>query len=681
MSGEDVLAAGTRLEEFEIECELGRGGFGVTYLAYDTSPLERRVAIKEYLPVDFGTRLTDGGVGPLSVAHAQNYEWGLTRFLDEARMLAALDDPRIVRVYRVIEAWGTAYTVMAYVEGRSLQETLDAEGPWPEERVRALLELLLPGVEKVHEAGLVHRDIKPANVMLKVDGSPVLIDFGAARQAVGGRSRSVVLTDGYAPNEQYQTAAEDQGPWTDVYALGAVAYRALSGRVPVAAPTRMIAVARGRPDPLAPVTAASAGRVSEAFGKAVTAALSVWPEDRPRDVGAWRALLHPPPPPARKVVVAPGGVQEEPGGGLDGIRVAGAIDAALARPLGGPTVRSGLVLDDEAWNRMRPHLDRMWKHAQDLGQSLAEFLDAVMDMIGEGFGAAGVEAAVPRLTAWHEEMEAQDAGDQGLEDGRPGAAGLDTAPPDGGAPAEVPLGERTDRPEAGGEGSGGGVQGDEAIDRERRPDRRAALGGPTARSGLVIDDEAWERLKPHLKESWDHFKAAGHDTQEWLAEIVAKLAEIFGAGNLDTLPPRIADFVLEQEELDARDRGLEDGGPRGAGLDPAPAGGDGTSGVPPETRPDRPEDESGEPAEGDQAADGERGRDRAGRDAAGRDQGGRGTDADEGPLRPRVEPLSGTINPQTGTQHLAGEQLGPVSMTPDELLARMANRPGRAPGA
>ena len=290
---EEVLAAGTQLEEFVIERALQSGGFGVTYLAQDRS-LGRRVAIKEYLPREWGGRRADGSVGPRSSSHEKDYRWGLTRFLEEARTLARLDHARIVRVHRVIEAWGTAYMVMEYVEGRNLEEALRAEGPWPEARVRSLLAALLPGLELVHGAGLVHRDIKPANVMLRADGTPVLIDFGAARYAAGVHSRSLtsVLTPGYAPHEQYhQTAGKQgkQGPWTDVYALGAVAYRALSGRTPVEAPARVEAAARKQADPLAPVSQAAAGGVSAGFGAAVTSALAVWPEDRPRDVAAWRA--------------------------------------------------------------------------------------------------------------------------------------------------------------------------------------------------------------------------------------------------------------------------------------------------------------------------------------------------------------------------------------------------------
>ena len=285
MRGGEVLAAGTRLEEFEIERELGAGGFGVTYLAYDRS-LKRRVAIKEYLPQDWGTRRPDGEVGPRLATHAENYRWGRERFLEEAQVLARLRHPNVLQVHRVIEKRGTAYMVTEYVEGRSLEAALRAEGPWPESRVLALLDALTLGLEPVHAAGLVHRDIKPANVMLRGDGSPVLIDFGAARQAMGRQSRAItrVLTPGYAPLEQYSTKGR-QGPWTDVYALGAVAYEALSGRVPEEA------TERADDDTLCPVTEVAAQGVSAGLAAAIGLALALRGPDRPQSLADWRSRL------------------------------------------------------------------------------------------------------------------------------------------------------------------------------------------------------------------------------------------------------------------------------------------------------------------------------------------------------------------------------------------------------
>ena len=284
-SGGEVLATGTRLEEFEIERELGAGGFGVTYLAYDTS-LDRRVAIKEYLPRDWGARGPDGDVDPRSATHAKDYRWGLDRFLEEARVLARLHHAHIVQVHRVIEACGTAYMVMEYVKGRSLAAALRSDGSWTEARVLALLDALTAGLAEVHEAGLVHRDVKPANVMLREDDSPVLIDFGAVRSAAGGRTGALqpVLTPGYAPIEQYSEKGV-LGPWTDVYALGAVAYEAVSGRAPEEATERVL------DDGLRPVSEAASQAVNARLSSAVMSALAVGRQDRPQSIADWRALL------------------------------------------------------------------------------------------------------------------------------------------------------------------------------------------------------------------------------------------------------------------------------------------------------------------------------------------------------------------------------------------------------
>ena len=281
----DALAPGTRLDELEIERVLGAGGFGVTYLARDVS-LDAWRAVKEYLPRDWGTRLRDGTIGPRTGADAEDYQWGLTRFLDEARVLAKFDHPHLVRVHRVFEAQGTAYMVTEYVEGQTLSAALQASGPWSEGQVRELLEVLTDGLAVVHGAGLLHRDIKPGNVMVRGDGTPVLIDFGSARQAMGRQSRSVtaVLTPGYAPLEQYSPRG-NQGPWTDIYALGALAYEALSGQVPDDATERV------RADRLRPVDEVAPQSVSAGLAAAITAALAVDEEDRPQSLDAWRELL------------------------------------------------------------------------------------------------------------------------------------------------------------------------------------------------------------------------------------------------------------------------------------------------------------------------------------------------------------------------------------------------------
>jgi len=283
---DDALVPGTRLGELEIECVLGMGGFGITYLARDVY-LDASRAVKEYLPRDWGTRRLDGTVGPRTAGDDEDYRWGLERFVNEARILARFkSEKHILSVHRFFEANGTAYLVTEYVEGRTLAEEVKAEGLLSEARTREVLFALTEGLSEVHEAGLLHRDIKPGNVMMRADGTPVLIDFGSARQAMGRHSRSMtaVLTPGYAPIEQYSPRG-NQGPWTDIYALGAIAYWALSGRLPDDATERV------RTDGLSPLAEAVPGQVSKELAAAVDAALAVNEEDRPQSLEAWRTLL------------------------------------------------------------------------------------------------------------------------------------------------------------------------------------------------------------------------------------------------------------------------------------------------------------------------------------------------------------------------------------------------------
>ncbi len=278
------LGPGARVAEFEILRLLGAGGFGLTYLARDAS-LACEVAVKEYFPARCAVRRRDAAVAPRSRAHAAEYRWGLERFLREARVLARFDDRRIVRVRRVFEAAGTAYLAMEYVEGRSLAAELKDVERLPEARVRSLMEQLAEALELVHAAGLVHRDIKPGNVMLREDGTAVLIDFGTANQVYGEQSELVQVTPPYAPIEQYGSGESSErrlGPWTDVYALGAVAYRALSGQRPVEAVERV-------PVDRLPSLEQAAPGTSGPFAGAVMAALAVDAQDRPQSVAAWRA--------------------------------------------------------------------------------------------------------------------------------------------------------------------------------------------------------------------------------------------------------------------------------------------------------------------------------------------------------------------------------------------------------
>ena len=291
-----ALPAGHQLGEYRIDHVLGSGGFGITYYALDIH-LNKPVAIKEYLPNDFALRTDATTVKPKSTADQDDYQWGLERFLDEARALARFEHPHLNKVHRFFQDNNTAYIVLEYIDGETLSQVLKREDRLDAPRLQRLLDELLSGLEEVHAAGYVHRDIKPGNIMLRTDGSAVLLDFGAARQVVGQRSKSItaILTPGYAPIEQYDRKAEDVGPWSDLYALGMVAYRGVSGIGESVIPD---AVARAgmerkgeKHKDLVVAVGVGKGRYDESLLRAVDWCIEIYEEQRPRSVSALRAAL------------------------------------------------------------------------------------------------------------------------------------------------------------------------------------------------------------------------------------------------------------------------------------------------------------------------------------------------------------------------------------------------------
>ena len=280
-----ALPQGYRIQEYELVRVLGSGGFGITYLGYDHH-LDKAVAIKEYLPNDLAVRTDNNSVLPKSTQDKADYEWGLARFLNEAQTLARFDHRHIIKIHRFFRAHGTGYSVMEYAEGETLSEVLQRKGTLTEAELKAILFPILDGLESVHEADFLHRDIKPGNIVIRDDGSPVLIDFGSARQAVAGKSRSVtaIVTPGYAPIEQY-SAKGHQGPWTDIYGLGAVCYRCLTGEAPDDATERL------REDPLVPISKRCKGKASASLLDAIDRALRVDEGERPQTIVEWRKML------------------------------------------------------------------------------------------------------------------------------------------------------------------------------------------------------------------------------------------------------------------------------------------------------------------------------------------------------------------------------------------------------
>ena len=284
----DALQPQYRMHWYTIERVLGQGGFGITYLARDTN-LDQLVAIKEYLPVEVASRRPDATVRSRSDGQRERYRWGLDRFIQEARTLARFDHPNIVRVHSVFEHNGTAYMVMRFEEGDNLAALLERRGTLPE---RDLLRILLPildGLELMHNAGFIHRDIKPDNIHIRADGSPVLLDFGSARHSLGkAHTLTILVAPGYAPFEQYHSSSENQGPWSDIYGLGATCYRAIAGTAPMDAISRSKGILGSTREVLVPARNVGSGRYSAQLLAAIDHALEFVEKNRPQTVAEWR---------------------------------------------------------------------------------------------------------------------------------------------------------------------------------------------------------------------------------------------------------------------------------------------------------------------------------------------------------------------------------------------------------
>jgi serine/threonine protein kinase len=378
------------------------GGFGVTYLAWDLI-LQTAVAVKEYLPRDLVSRDANKlTVVPHSREEGEEFAYGLSQFLREARTLARFNHPNVVRVRDFFEQNQTAYLVMDYYEGISLDQYLSRNGGRLDEAVAlAFMQPVLDGLSEVHAKGFLHRDIKPSNIYLTKAGTPILLDFGAARLALQGhRSRplSVILTPGFAPFEQYLPKREF-GPEVDIYACGATLYYLVTGEKP------QEATARYKHDEMMPPDQKVPG-LTPRFSQAVMQALALEPEQRPRTVEAFRALLRAPEEPARStgtgLAAGTGAVAES---GADSAR-------SRTRDPGPPGQES------EAGSRRRPAVPPAGRRISGLGLGLGIL------------GAAGLLVAgfllIPRA---------------------------DRAPPPGSPPAAetpsqapVPLPEEPDRP-------------------------------------------------------------------------------------------------------------------------------------------------------------------------------------------------------------------------------------------
>ncbi len=274
-------------EEYRIESVLGNpGGFGITYLATDIN-LDRKVAIKQYLPGDLATREGAKTDREREKSDKKSSKTGKDYIREEAQRLAQFNHPNIVRILHFFTCENTAYLVMEYQDGLSLTEYLQQHGTLNQEELLGMVLPLLDALKQIHDEKFLHRDIKPNNIYIRHDKSPVLLDFGSARQALAKRSRSIttIVSPGYAPLEQYDDVASEQGEWTDIYALGGVMYYAITGETPPAATRRV------NKDPMIPAITAGAGRYSKSILTAIDWALEPNDDKRPRSIEKWREQL------------------------------------------------------------------------------------------------------------------------------------------------------------------------------------------------------------------------------------------------------------------------------------------------------------------------------------------------------------------------------------------------------
>jgi serine/threonine protein kinase len=279
------LPNGLPLEEYTIERQLSLGGFSIVYLARD--PAGTLVAIKEYLPNSLALR-GEGEIKPvISEDHLGAFRYGMKCFFEDGRSLAKLSHPNVIRVLNFFRANDTVYMVMEYEQGRTLQEFIQRhQGHISERFIRGVFTRMLNGLREVHSHKLLHLDLKPSNIYLRADNTPVLIDFGAARQTLSSDQPMLkpMYTPGFASPEHYGSR-KDLGPWSDIYSVGASMYACLAAGAPQAADERI------KKDTLMPAMIRWEGQYSDRLLEIIDWCLNLNHLYRPQSVFALQKAL------------------------------------------------------------------------------------------------------------------------------------------------------------------------------------------------------------------------------------------------------------------------------------------------------------------------------------------------------------------------------------------------------
>ncbi|CAI0825377.1 Serine/threonine-protein kinase pknB [Serratia entomophila] len=301
------LPNGYRFNEFEIEEAIGEGGFGIVYRAYDHQ-LERTIAIKEYMPTSLAMRNDDLSIGLRGERFSKTFQAGLNSFIQEARLLARFSHPGLLHVLRFWEENGTAYMGTQFYSGTTLKN-LQAQQPEKidEAWIRRLLPPLFSAINTIHQEGYLHRDISLDNIQIQENQLPVLLDFGSARKEIGNLSdeTEIMLKPGFAPIEQYTENSDgEQGPWTDIYALGAVLHTLIVGSPPP------VSVVRSIEDSYQPLSERRPAGYSPELLRTIDQALALKPEDRPQTIDEMAELLHLPIADENEIISTPAAAPE-----------------------------------------------------------------------------------------------------------------------------------------------------------------------------------------------------------------------------------------------------------------------------------------------------------------------------------------------------------------------------------